>query len=493
LSTNPPPIGNISDVVQPQDLTTWAQIAGVLRYLVEPIEAPPGATGASPIAVGVMADTFLNTYAAARQSGLPHVPAVRNASTLATLLGIPGDVGAWIGQTFGLILGPFAAGALAFLDGLRKGIDPTVGNLAVQVLNEFLGTDVTVDQMPFGLGIGDHLARARSLGQLLLTQLTTEFAPAAGGAIAPSTAPAATFTGLAVNFGIASAIMGVIGGLLPEVHMDELRELGEEVAQNIGLGRLVRRALTPLVQILVAKPMEWYLNTQYTPTQFTLSELVNPYAQTALDTKQIFTAMNLLGYSNDKIQAVIEMHRKRLTPADIYLLSNYSSAWDSQAVGYIEKLNYPPELAPTVLLVEELKAERSWTDKLIAELETAVKEGSVTIDEFETVVRGLPYSKAIQDIIIGTVQYKVNTIKPRIAHLSYAQLKTAFDQGFITMSEAVARWTKEGFDQEDIDVLEFLLLFDLQKTETAAAAKAAKAAKAGSTTPKVPPGGGKVV
>ena len=484
MSSTPPSFPNISDVVQPADLNTWASIAGVLRYLTEPVETPAGALGGSPVATGVMANAFANYYAAARQAQMPHVPSIMRAGWLAVLLGAVGDVAAFLAQLFALILSPFFAAALQFLDGVRKGIDPTVGAISVQVLNEFLGTDFTQQNLPLGLGTGDHLARAQATGSLLMNQLVTEFSPPGGAAVGPSTAPAATFAGLAVNFGIASAIMGVIGGMIPETHLDELRELGEEVAQNIGLGRLVRRALQPLIQILVANPMTWAINTQYLPTQFSIGELINPYAQTSVDQTHLFAAMNLLGYSNDKIQAIIEMHQKRLNPGDVKLLLDYGS-WDQPtSEAYITKLNWPAELTPTVLLLEELKEERAWNNKLVAELETEVKNGNVTIDEFETVIRGLPYSKPVQDIIIGTVQYKVkaHVEKTKVAHLGYAQLKQAFEQGIATITDLTDRWTAQGYSQADQDILTFLVLFDLQQFEAAQAKKAATAAKKASTT-----------
>lgn len=465
-------------MVSPDDLNVYAGIAGVLRYLTEPVSSPPAAVGASTVAPGVMAAAYSNYYSAMVSSGAEHVPSVMRASWLAMILGAVGDIAAFLAQLFSLILSPFFAAALQFLDGVRKGIDPTVGALAVQVLNEFLGTDFGQPNLPLGLGTGDHLARAQSIGSMLMKQLVVEFSPPSGSAVVPSTVPAATFTGLAVNFGIASAIMGIIGGMIPETHLDELRELGEEVAQNIGLGRLVRRALQPLVQILVANPMQWAINQQYTPTQFSLSELVNPYAQTSLDQTHIYQAMNLLGYSNDKIQAVIEMHQKRFTPADVKVFLD-NGVWDEPtAEAYVTKLNWPQELVPTVMLLEELREERAWHDKLVAELEAEVKAGSITLDEFNGVIDILPYSEQVKAIIKGTTAYKVSAKLGKTAHLSGAQLKQAFENGLITLSDAEDRWTAQGYSPEDVQTLAVLFLLDLQQFEAAQAKKQAAAAKA---------------
>lgn len=499
MSSSPSPPLNISDVVSPDDLNVYAGIAGVLRYLTEPVSPPPPPQAPSTIAPGVMAAAYSNYYAAGITSGMEHVPSVVRSAWMSMIMSSVGDFAAWFAQWMSLIAGPVASAVLGFLDGFRKGIDPTVGDLAVQVLNEFLGTDFAQPHLPMGLGTGDHLTRAAATGKLLINQLITEFSPAGGAPVGPSMAPAATFSGLAINFGVASAIMGIIGGLLPEVHMDELRELGEEVAQNVGLGRLVRRALQPIVQILVANPMQWAINQQFTPTQFSLSELVNPYAQTSLDQTHIFQAMNLLGYSNDKIQAVIEMHQKRFTPADVKVFLD-NGVWDeATAEAYVTKLNWPQELVPTVMLLEELREERAWHDKLVAELETEARDGRITVDEFNGVVDILPYSEQVKAIIKGTVAYKVAAHMGKVAHLSTAQLKQAFENGLITLSDAEDRWTAQGYSPDDVQTLSVLFLLDLQQFEAAQAKKQAAAAKAaakasGSPTTVaaptvIPPGG----
>jgi hypothetical protein len=481
---------NISDVVAPSDLNTWAGIAGVMRYLAAPLDPPPAPTVAWPLAVSTMANAYSNTYAGLRQAGVDHVASVTHSGMWSAFLGELGSFAAWLVQLLALVLTPGAQVILTGLDAMRKGIDPSVATLAVSVLNEFLGTDFTQQNLPLGLGTGDHLARAQAIGQLLMTQLTAEFAPPAGTAVGPSTVPAATFTGLAVNFGIASAIMGIIGGLVPWGHVDELRELGEEVAQNIGLGRLVRRALQPLVQILVSKPMEWWVNTSYTPTQFSLSELVNQYAMTQLPQDQLFKAMNLLGYSADKIQAFIQMHQKRLTVSDVYMLVQNGGWTADQAAAYVATLGYPQDLNAAVFGLEDLREQMKWYDKLVAEMETEVKAGTLQLTEFSQVLATLPYSKAVQNIITATVEYKVKAhVGKPLRQLSIGQLTTAFEQGLVTESDLRQRWSTERYSDEDQDILMFLLLFAQQKAQAAAAAKAAKAANSAAkatTTPVLP-------
>lgn len=470
--TNPP---GISDVVGQDDLTRWAQLAGVLKYLTAPLDPPPAPTASLPIATGVMAALFQNNYAAMRQAGAPHESSIVMSQWWMQLLGNLGSLAAAGVQVVALFLVPAAQVVLEGLGALRSGLDPAVGLLAQEVLTEFLGVEVGVDNLPLGIGGSDHLARARAIGGLLVGQLESEFAQGGGGALQPSIAAAQTFSGLAVNFGLASGIMGLIGGMVPYGHWDELRELGEEVARNVGLGRLVRQALMPLVHILVALPATWYYNTKYLPAQFTEGMLVNPFLAATLPHDQLYNAMHLLGYSDDKIQAFIQMHQKKLGVHEVKLLVD-AGLWDQQtAQTYIQNLGYPQELATTVLEVEEVREERGWYTKLVDDLERAVLAGALSEDEFAQIINGpatgaigaaggtggttqgqisgLPFSQGEKDVIIAIMHYKLaaKLHKPQHA-LSPGEMIQAFEAGLMTASDLTDRWTAWGVPEIDQNI-----------------------------------------
>lgn len=446
------------------DLTRFAQIAGVLRYLTAPLDPPPAPTTAAPIAAQTLASIFTNSYAALASAGVDNAIAHRVAAGEAAAAGAIGSWTAMFIQACFLIIGPMLDLVLGVLDGIRKGADPQVGQIAVTIMNEFLGTDFSNVYLPLGTSTADHISRGRAIGALLYTQLESEFVPA-GGQVVPTVAPAQTFSGIAMNFGLASGIMGLIGGLVPGgFHIDELRELGEEVARNIGLGRLVRRALTPLIDTLVSKPAQWAINAKYTPAQFSEPMLVNPYLANSLPHDQLYNAMHLLGYSDDKIAAFITLHQKRLPPSQIKLLLDHGQWSENQAEDYLKTLGWPSELQPTVLLIEELLEERTWIARLVDEIEAEVKAGRVTIDEFTNVLQGLPYSQATKDIIIATATYKSKAgVHGRPHLLSGGELFYAFAAGLITSSDLTDRWTAQGLPAADQDIRLQLWLLHLNR------------------------------
>jgi hypothetical protein len=466
ISPQPTTPGNISDVVSPQDLTTWAQIAGVLRYLTAPLNPPPAPSSGYTGSPQVTNSVFLNTYAALSSAGVDVAPAYLESAKHAAAAGNIGWAAAAIIAFFALWLSKGLNILLEALDAVRKGIDPSVANLSVAVLNEFLGTDFGAQNLPLGLGTGDHLARGQAIGQLLMGQLESEFA---NGYVTGqgSIAAAQTFAGVSINFGLASAIMGVIGGAIPfGMHMEELRELGEEVAKNIGLGRLVRRGLQPLVKILVSDPAEWYYNTKYLPTQFGIGDIVNPYTSSLMSTPAIFTAMNLLGYSNDKIQELIQLHQKKISPADVELLINNGLWAQTDGTNYTARDGWPSGFAGTVLQLEVLREVQKYVDATVVQAEDEVKAGKMTIDEFTQLVNGLPYNQTVKAAIVALTNYKVAAHVGRPHYfLSDGQLAIAFEAGLVTIDDLTTRWAAQGATQSDIQIKTALLLLKLNRLE----------------------------
>jgi hypothetical protein len=459
-----PGSGGISDVVSQDDLTRWAQIAGVMRYLTAPLEPPPAPSSGYSGAPSVAASIFTNTFAALTSAGADIGPSYVNAVNEAARASNIGVYAAMLVELGSLIIYPFALAVFGLLDSVRKGIDPVVASLAVEVLNEFLGSDFTQQQLPLGLGSGDHLARAQQIGTLLYNQLESEFVAASGGTVVPSIAPAQTFSGLAINFGLASSIIGIAGGALEFLHLDELRELGEEVAKNIGLGRLVRRALTPLITTLVSNPAQWAINVKYRPTQFKEADLVNPYFSTTLPHDQLYNAMYLLGYSDDKIQAFIEMHEKKLTPADVQLLIDWGFWTTDDGTKYLQRQGWPAGFAGNVLQLEGFHEVRSWITKEVDVLLAEVASGQITVNELAQVIDGFAISPQEKNVIVALANYRgQKTHLHAPAKLSSGELYAAFAAGIVTSSDLTDRWTAQGLPAADQDIRLQLWLLHLNR------------------------------
>jgi len=378
-----------------------------------------------------------------------------------------------------VLLPSWGATVLDALDDMRKALDPEFGNLAVGVLNELLGTDLAVTSMPLGIGEGDHLARAKTLGALLHDQLTKQFLPSGPVTADSGAAAAETFTGLMINFGTATGIMGLIGGLVPVIHLDEIREVGEMVAQNLGLGRLGRQALRPLIQATVEEPYKWKIYSQARPTLLSAADLVNPYTSQVIDPTLVHDQLSRQGYADNLISALIELHQKKLAETDYFTLVAMGLKTQDDAIAYMQKLGYSLADAQLRYDVEYLRHEHAAQQLLIGAAMQAYELGHIQRDELLGLVKVAYPLENEQGLIMLAADYKRRTPSK---HLTLAEITDMLDKNVISLDEFENYLTTWGYSADDALNLKIWTLEKLQAKDAAAAAKAAKTAAKGSST-----------
>ncbi len=391
-----------------------------------------------------------------------------------------------------VLLPPFvqtiALPILTVLDEVRKDIDVDLAQLSALVLNELLGTEFSPEMVPTGRNIDSHIARAEAIGGLLHKQLISEFVGKQDITEDLGRRAAARMSGLLINFGAATGLLGVIGGLVPQLRLEELREVGELVARNLGLGRLHRMVMKPIFTTLIATPYQWYLNRTVHPKRFTAAEAINAFTGVLIDEKDLFADLELEGWSADRIKQLIRLHQKKLEKTQVELLVRYKAWTRTLGIDYLKRIGWSAENADLVLNTAELeRADRRLT-AFIDALEKDVLDGLLTIPEMETVLDALPLGDVEKAFISSTVSYKLKI--PR-AQITLAQMESAFEQGLVDLNELEAYLRRRGYSNDDGRILTQLTLLktaqlkdkgkakaDRQErkkaTETAIAARAAK-------------------
>lgn len=412
-------------------------------------------------------------------AGLPGVVVILLCDITAVLLFVLKTVGEEVAN-FGL----------QFIDAARKDLDPQVALISAEVLNELMGTDYTPQHLPTGGSVTDHLNRATAVGQILHNQLMSEFGGDGDVTAAKGAAAAQRFTGLLVNFGTATGILAYLGGAVPWLKLDDIREIGEQVARNLGLGRIHRRVLTPVVDTLISKPYTWYINQKFHPAVFSRGDVLNPFTQTLMSQQDVFNALDLEGFSHDKIEQLIKLHQKRFTLEDVETLRRWGYWSDDVTHKYLVELGWPEDLADTARTIPELRRLDARINRLIDFLEAQVDAGHMTADDAITLIKTLPVTSDEVAVIQSTMATRTKT--PH-ASMTLAHLQAAFQQGLVTISELQAWLAQRGYTSDDQDILVQLTLLKFATRQEAQKVaqfaweqKVAKAAKAGAPLPPKP-------
>lgn len=374
---------------------------------------------------------------------------------------------------------------LFFLEALTK-IRTVCGDQMAQigggVLSEFLGTDVVIPTIKDKQGSATNKDVSQALGTALYTQLLTEFGP--GQPLKPGDGERAAkiFSGYAINFAVQNALISTLVDAGSVHLLGEFRELGVEVAKNLGLGRLQRMALGTLLQQVIQKPYQRDLASKYRPDRMSVSELIHAYHRGNFDKTYVEGELAQMGYRNEDIPLLIQEYQDKLSITELERLVRFNAITQDVATAYLVTQGVDQDTA--VLRFQSAWQGRQDThiDSYVSEMLSLVKTGYMDIPTLTDRLVEVPWT----DEEKAWALKEVTVVHDHKAHqLTWTQVITAFEQGIVDVSYVEDWLTQKNYSDEDIINMELLLAVKFDAFVTAAKAKADALAK--KNAPKPPP------
>ena len=372
-----------------------------------------------------------------------------------------------------------------FLRVLTKARTDTVAeqvDISASVLSEFLATEIDPAHLKTGKNADQTLAAARAIGQALLGRLTTEFVPQ--GTVTPETAEAAaqTFSGYAVNFAVQNTMIGTLADALSFHFLEDFRELGVEVARNLGLGRLVRQAVQPLIRNAIAEPYDQQLRKRYHQDLLSEDHAVKAFTGQMLTGTDLHEVLARKGYADNLHGILIDLISPKLSDAELWTLKRNGRVDDDFAAKELGRDGVSPVTAGYKFLAKDLERQGAIIDAIKAELATQYVNGLLDVDGYTSLINQLPISQGEKDleVFLGNIRRQV----PR-AFLTWSEVENSFIIGAVDLNYVDAWLQRRGYSDEDQIVKELLLLQKLGAAITKEQAAAAK--KARKANPPPPP------
>jgi hypothetical protein len=356
-----------------------------------------------------------------------------------------------------------AAMADLFLAGQGEG-SRGFANLVAAVIGDLLGVETSGDRIFTAFQTRGRIQAMQEVGSQFTDVITKELIQAGDVSPAQGEAAVKSFLGFVLSFAVRQGNIEFLTSLIPEEirFAEGFRAYGELMAKNLGLGRLTRIVLRPLLTTLAATPFQWRLNQEFHPTQFKVGDLINPFAQQLMPQDVIFKAMDLEGYSSDKIEQLIKLHSKRLTFDDVDLLLRWQIYSPEQAHEAILQLGYPESTASLVLYMVGLRKAEHALQSLVDAMEAYTVDGHITVDEFGALLDKLPIDATEKQFKMQTIAFKV---KSTHAHLTVAQAQKAFEEGVWDLTQLETYFTARGYSPDDNATLQILTLLALAKLD----------------------------
>lgn len=384
---------------------------------------------------------------------------------------------------------------------------PGFWKLTSQIINDFIGTEITVDDLARAAQQGGFVAGMDKAGEdffnvlinIFLGQgLTAKGGPKGlpgepGTPLSPEQGfkGAAAFLGFILSFAIREGNLETISTILPaDIRMFEgIRSYGRIMAKGLGFGRMSRRVLQPLLQETIIKPMQLALNKQYRPSVLDIKQIALALIRGDIDKADYKDRLALLGYTDTDIEVLLADTYVRLSLNDVYLLFSTGEIDEADFRERMALLGYFPDDVDVVKKARDLAAVQIADRAYAVLIANDLVAGTITQGDYESAVDDLRLPRIEIDALTrNAVRRKVIRHK----HLTVGFLKKAYLEKAITLDEYLTHVADLGYSQDDIDILEQELLIE-QKAEAdklkAAAEKAAAKAKKTTTPLKPAPGG----
>src|SRR5208337_1425533 len=208
---------------------------------------------------------------------------------------------------------------------------------------------------------------------------------------------AQAFIGFALSFSVRQGNVATLTDALSMHLLSQIREYGEMMAENLGLGRLVRRALQPFIQTLIATPLQQALNQQYRPHVMDEKQLAMAYIRGHIDASDFNSRMQLQGFQDSDIQLLLSDTYTRLPLHDIFALNETGFLSDTDAQTYITALGFNTSDVPLLRQADLLHEVRALDSVYCKAAVTDMEHGVISQSDFETIIKSTTLPTLVQN------------------------------------------------------------------------------------------------
>lgn len=351
-----------------------------------------------------------------------------------------------------------------------------LGRLAASVLGVMFGHEFAAEIPGDILTIGNLEETAPAVGAAVLRAVFGPLSLAGGGQIEPGLEGAEGYLGSVTNLIMRGFLLDAIEEVVPHWHLEFIHNLEHELIAGLGLGRVARTVLRPIVRTLVADPAQWALNLSYRTKLLSEGTAARLWLTGQWTGAQLDDELGRQGYSSDKIDALVSEHMKRLSVSELGTLVDHQLIDEADALTRINHLGYDTAGAADVWAAARFARLHGYLEKAAGVWLDKYSTGLIDHDLFVSSIRELGLPEDVAQAIINIGGAHVET--PRRL-LSHGELTAAWNKNLLTQDEVHSYLVRLGYSEADAQTLLLLNLVTIRdKTEADQAKKEAATARA---------------
>ena len=339
---------------------------------------------------------------------------------------------------------------LSLISKFRAENQEAFAEISKEALSEMFGADFSEVPINLSQGKDASIAAAQQIGNIVHKRLIDEFGGLTPVSDEAGAQNARAFSGFAINFGVQNATIGMLCDAVSSHYLEQFRHIGEESARNLGIGRLQRLALSPLLQTMIAKPYQRYLNTQVRPEILGAGELVKAYYRGGMTRDELSTQLARHGYTEVDIQHLIEDHTPRLSVGDLEMLVRWGEMDEQAAVAHLVASGIPQDTAQLQINSAQYSRRDSIEQETLAILKRQFQHRFIDLPTFTSGVDRLHLSDEEKAALHDQVG---NWLETGWKRPSWAEAIKAYHHGACDLTYLQNWLNNEGFDEEDSKIM----------------------------------------
>jgi hypothetical protein len=208
------------------------------------------------------------------------------------------------------------------LHSLEEPLLPIIAAFVAPIIGGLFGAEIDEGALRHRLRAGEGNAGAQAIVEGFMRAIVgdtpTEIQPTDAGS--KRVASAAVQAALESTFN--AQVPEILSHFLPFEfgHFEDLIELPENIIRALGVSRLVRSALQPIVTTCCRTPATWHMNKLHRPTLLGAGTLAKQIARNPEKREQWLEDLRREGYSDDRIEALLNEQSKFHSVSDVFRL-----------------------------------------------------------------------------------------------------------------------------------------------------------------------------
>lgn len=368
-----------------------------------------------------------------------------------------------VGVLVGLAVSAMSPIGIGLAKGIAQSEDlvaPHLAEIAAAAVSDTFGTEVSPNAFRSRRDPSGRKGAADALGAGFLNSIK-----GAGGAVEPNQEAAQRFLGMVMNMALEGWYQGwffeLMSSLVPYIDVGKIEsfaQLDDTIMQALGIGRMTRRVVQPLLNAQVITPLQWHVNKTYRPELLSVGEAVRQFHRGRWTREQLDEELARQGWSADRIDAFVNAQKKYFSAGDVRTFTDRNHWPMDKGIQHLRDQGFDEHTAVDALRLEGLRRIEQLEASEATAIIGAYVDRRINGSEFGTLLRAAVKNDAERALLeeLAEVRRAVN-----IRHLSPGEARAAAKAGIVAVRDYRRALERDGYTPDAVDALELLLRHEL--------------------------------